>query len=83
MLSTQDFRVASTRPIHNDGADKMTNRVRYTADIALRGRLKAKILRDSHPHARIKSIYATRTLTLKDVKAVVTVPPTSPSPRLV
>ena len=72
VLSTQDYKVVGTRPIRHDGADKVTGRARYAADIQLPGLLYGKILRSPHPHARIKSIDASRALALKGVKGVVT-----------
>ena len=72
VLSTQDYRVVGTRPIRHDGADKVAGRARYAADVALPGLLHGKILRSPHPHARIRSIDATRALALKGVRAVVT-----------
>ena len=61
-----------TRPIRHDGTDKVTGRAQYGADIQLPGLLHGKILRSPHPHARIKSIDASRALSLPGVKAVVT-----------
>ena len=72
MLSTQDYNVVGTRPIRHDGADKVIGRARYSADIQLPGLLHSKILRSPHPHARIKSIDASRALAMPEVKAVVT-----------
>ncbi len=72
VLSNQEFNVVGGRPIRHDGADKVTGRARYSADITLPGLLHAKIVRSPHPHARIKSIDATRALALPGVKAVVT-----------
>ena len=72
ILSNQEFNVVGGRHIRHDGADKVTGRARYSADINLPGLLYAKILRSPHPHALIKSIDATRALALPGVKAVVT-----------
>ena len=72
VVSTQDYDVVGTRPIRHDGADKVTGRAQYGADIYLPGLLHAKILRSPHAHARIKSIDPTRALALPGVKAVVT-----------
>ena len=80
VLSTQNYRVVGTRPIRHDGADKVTGRARYAADIALPGLLHGKILRSPHPHARIKSIDATRALRLKGVITAADLP--EPSARL-
>ena len=72
VLSNQDYNVVGTRPIRHDGTDKVTGRAQYSADIQLAGLLHAKTLRSPHPHARIRSIDATRALALPGVKAVVT-----------
>ena len=72
VLSNQEFNVVGTRPIRHDGADKVTGRARYGADIHLPGLLHGKVLRSPHPHARIKSIDASRALARPGVKAVVT-----------
>ena len=72
VLSTQEYNVVGTRPIRHDGLDKVTGRARYGADTQLPGLLYGKMLRSPHPHARIKSIDASRALALPGVKAVVT-----------
>ena len=72
VLSTENYNVVGTRPIRHDGTDKVTGRAQYGADIHLPGLLHAKILRSPHPHARIRSIDASRALALPGVKAVVT-----------
>ena len=50
------FKVIGTRPIRHDGADKVTGRAQYGADIDLAGLLHGKTLRSPHAHANIKSI---------------------------
>ena len=72
VLSTEEFNVVGSRPIRHDGTDKVTGRAQYGADIQLPGLLYGRVLRSPHPHARIKSIDATRALALPGVKAVVT-----------
>ncbi|MCH8350140.1 MAG: xanthine dehydrogenase family protein molybdopterin-binding subunit [Chloroflexi bacterium] len=72
VLSTEEFNVVGSRPIRHDGTDKVTGRAQYGADINLPGLLYGRVLRSPHPHARIKSIDATRALALPGVKAVVT-----------
>ena len=39
VLSNQEFNVVGTRPIRHDGADKVTGRARYSADLHLPGML--------------------------------------------
>ena len=58
------FKVLGTRPIRQDGLEKVTGQARYGADINLPGMLHGKILRSPYAHARIKSIDATRALAL-------------------
>jgi CO/xanthine dehydrogenase Mo-binding subunit len=71
-ISTKEYAVIGTRPIRPDGADKVTGRAQYGADIRLPRLLYGKILRSPHAHARIKSIDVSRALALPGVKAVVT-----------
>ena len=66
------FRVIGTRPIRHDGADKVTGRAQYGADIDLAGLLHGKTLRSPHAHANIKSIDTSAAEALPGVKAVVT-----------
>ena len=72
VLSNQEFNAVGTRPIRQDGADKVTGRALYAADIRLPELLHGKILRSPHAHARIKSIDASRALAMPGVHAVVT-----------
>ena len=72
VLATGEYDVVGTRPIRHDGPDKVLGRARYAADIQLPGLLHGKLYRSPHPHARIKSIDASRALALPGVKAVVT-----------
>ncbi|MFB3077674.1 MAG: carbon monoxide dehydrogenase, partial [Lysobacterales bacterium] len=66
------FKVIGTRPIRHDGADKVTGRAQYGADIDLAGLLHGKTLRSPHAHANIKSIDTSAAEALPGVKAVVT-----------
>jgi len=72
VLSNEEFNVVGTRPIRHDGAEKVTGRARYSADITLPGMLYAKVLRSPHAHARIKAIDTSKAEALSGVKAVVT-----------
>ena len=67
-----DYKVVGTRPIRHDGADKVTGRAQYGADIRLPGLLYGKMLRSPHAHARIKSIDVSKALAHPGVRAVVT-----------
>ncbi|MBK9166219.1 MAG: xanthine dehydrogenase family protein molybdopterin-binding subunit [Bryobacterales bacterium] len=71
-MSTQEYAVLGTRPVRHDGADKVTGRAIYGADIHLAGLLQGAILRSPHAHARIVRIDTRRAEALPGVKAVVT-----------
>ena len=60
------------RTIRPDGADKVTGRAQYSADLAMPGMVWGKILRSPHAHARIRSIDTSKAEALPGVKAVVT-----------
>jgi xanthine dehydrogenase molybdenum-binding subunit len=70
-MSTQ-YEVIGTRPIRHDGADKVTGRALYGADIQLAGLLHGYILRSPHAHARIKRIDTSKAESFPGVKAVIT-----------
>ena len=55
-----------------DLREKITGQARFSADLKMPGMLYGRILRSPHPHARIKSIDASRALALPGVQAVVT-----------
>ncbi len=66
------FKVVGTRPVRPDGADKVTGKAAYGADLMLPGMLTGKIKRSPHAHARIISIDAKKARALPGVKAVIT-----------
>ena len=68
----KELKVVGTRPIRQDGVDKVTGRARYGADYDLPGQLIGKVLRSPHAHARIRSIDTSAAESLPGVKAVVT-----------
>ncbi len=68
----QTYKVIGTRPVRHDGADKVTGRALYGADIRLPDMLYGKVLRSPHAHARIRSIDTSEAEALPGVKAVVT-----------
>ncbi|MDA0748013.1 MAG: molybdopterin-dependent oxidoreductase, partial [bacterium] len=72
-LGIKDYKVIGTRPIRHDGADKVTGRAIYGADVRMSGLLQGKVLRSPHAHARIKSIDTSKAEAFPGVKAVVTV----------
>ncbi len=69
---TTKFKVIGTRPIRHDGADKVTGRALYGADLFLAGMLHGKILRSPHAHAKIKKIDVSKALALPGVEAIAT-----------
>lgn len=72
VLATRQYETVGTRPVRHDGADKVTGKARYGADIRLPGQLAARVLRSPHAHARIRSIDTSAALALPGVRAVVT-----------
>src|SRR5256886_210101 len=72
VLSNTEYRVVGTRPIRHDGADKVTGRAVYGADVRLPGLLYGRVLRSPHAHARIKKIDTSKAEKLAGVRAVAT-----------
>ena len=72
VLSNEEFNVVGTRPVRPDGADKVTGKAHYSADINLPGMLHGKVLRSPHAHARIKKLDTSRAEALPGVRAVIT-----------
>ena len=70
--ATRQYKVVGTRPIRHDGADKVTGRAVYGADMNLPGMLYGKVLRSPHAHARIKSIDVSKAAAHPDAHAVAT-----------
>lgn len=66
------FQVIGQRPIRPDGADKVTGRANFGADLRLPGMLTGRVLRSPHAHARIRAIDVAAARALPGVKAVVT-----------
>ncbi len=66
------YKVIGTRPVRHDGADKVTGRAVYGADLRLSGMVRGRILRSPHAHARIKSIDTSAAEQLPGVLAVAT-----------
>jgi xanthine dehydrogenase molybdenum-binding subunit len=72
VLATKQFRVLGTRPVRHDGADKVTGRALYGADVQLSGLIHGAVLRSPHAHARIRSIDTSAAEAMEGVLAVVT-----------
>ena len=66
------YQVVGKRPTRPDGVEKVTGRARYGADAFAPGMHIGKVLRSPYPHARVRSIDASKALALPGVKAVVT-----------
>src|SRR5438309_50745 len=71
-LGKKKYSVLGKRPVRHDGADKVTGKAIYTADLTLPNMAHGKIVRSPHAHARIKKIDASEALELPGVLAVVT-----------
>ena len=71
-MNNTAFKVVGQRPVRPDGADKVTGRANFGADLRLPGMLTGRVLRSPHAHARIVSIDTAAARALPGVKAVVT-----------
>ena len=71
-LGKTSYKVIGTRPIRHDGADKVTGKAIYTADVQLPGMLYGRFLRSPHAHAKIVSIDLAEALAVPGVHAIVT-----------
>ena len=71
-LGKKEYSVLGKRPVRHDGADKVTGKAIYTADLQLSGMVHGRMVRSPHAHARIKKIDASEALKLPGVLAVVT-----------
>ena len=70
--STQKFVSVGSRPVRQDGFDKVTGIALYGADVDLPGLIHGKILRSPYAHAKILSIDTSEAEKLADVHAVIT-----------
>jgi CO/xanthine dehydrogenase Mo-binding subunit len=66
------FNVVGTRPVRPDGADKVTGRALYGADLNLPGMLHTAFVRSPHAHAVIESIDFSEALAMPGVMATMT-----------
>ena len=55
-----------------DGAERVTGRAVYTADVRLPGMLYARLLRSPHAHAKVKEIDVSRAMAFPGVRAIIT-----------
>lgn len=66
------YQIIGRRLPRPDGADKVTGRAIYGADVKLPGLLHGRVLRSPHAHARIVSIDTRAAAAMPGVKAVIT-----------
>jgi xanthine dehydrogenase molybdenum-binding subunit len=66
------YSVLGTRPVRHDGADKVTGRALYGADLHLNGLLHGFVLRSPYAHARIRRLDTSKAEQVPGVKAVIT-----------
>jgi xanthine dehydrogenase molybdenum-binding subunit len=73
-LGKKSYSVLGQRPVRHDGADKVTGKAVYTADLQLPGVAMAhgRIVRSPHAHAKIVRINTSEALKMPGVLAVVT-----------
>ena len=71
-VARETLRVVGTSVPRVDGADKVTGRARYVADLALPGTLVGKVLRSPHAHARIVRIDTAAARAIPGVHVVLT-----------
>ena len=72
MKTTREVKGVGLSIPRADGAEKVTGRVEYVADLKPRGLLHAKLLRSPHAHARIVRIDTSKAKALPGVRAVLT-----------
>ncbi|MGB9605004.1 MAG: xanthine dehydrogenase family protein molybdopterin-binding subunit, partial [Bryobacteraceae bacterium] len=71
-MKAGNYQVIGTRPVRHDGADKVTGRAQFGADIRLPGMVYGYVLRSPYAHARIRRIDTSRARAYPGVLAVVT-----------
>jgi CO/xanthine dehydrogenase Mo-binding subunit len=71
-LGKKEYQVLGRRPVRHDGADKVTGKAIYTADVQLPNMAHGQVVRSPHAHARIRAIDASEALRIPGVFAVVT-----------
>ena len=72
MKTTREVKGVGFAMPRPDGAEKVTGRVQYVADVKPRGMLEAKLLRSPHAHAKIVRINTEKAKALPGVRAVLT-----------
>ena len=72
MTAGTSYKVIGSRPVRHDGADKVTGKAIYTADVQLANMAHAVFVRSPHAHARILEIDTREAEQLPGVLAVMT-----------
>ena len=71
-LGKAEYQVLGGRPLRHDGADKVTGKAAYTADVSMPNLAHGAFIRSPHAHARIVSIDLSAALAVPGVFAVAT-----------
>jgi CO/xanthine dehydrogenase Mo-binding subunit len=71
MKTTREVKGVGLSIPRADGAEKVTGKTEYVADLKPKGMLHAKLLRSPHAHARIKRIDTSKAKALPGVRAVI------------
>ena len=71
MKTTREVKGVGLAIPRADGAEKVTGKTEYVADLKPKGMLHAKLLRSPHAHARIKRIDVSKAKALPGVRAVI------------
>src|SRR5580765_2083942 len=72
MKTTREVKGVGLSIPRADGAEKVTGKTEYVADLKPKGMLEAKLLRSPHAHARIVRIDTSKAKALPGVRAVLT-----------
>ena len=81
MAEAIDFKQIGTRPVRQDGVEKVTGRARFGADLILPNMVHGKVLRSPYAHARIKSVDVSAALAIDGVFSAICgadLPPVEP-----
>jgi xanthine dehydrogenase molybdenum-binding subunit len=71
-LGKTSYKVIGQRPVRHDGADKVTGKAIYTADLQLPNMAHARMVRSPHAHAKITRIDTSAAEKMPGVLAIVT-----------
>jgi len=71
-MAKREFKYVGHSVARVDGLEKVTGKAKFVGDLTVPGMVYGKILRSTYPHARIRSIDASRAEALPGVVAVLT-----------